>query len=197
MVHAGRPTELVTTSAAALRDLVEDVLEVARLDTPGVEQAHLQNVSISALACRAIACGGRDAELRVCRDATVRADPRRAERVLVNLITNAYRHAAPPVTVEVDGPRMRVREHGPGFPATLLNHGPQRFHTTASTRGLGLGLTIAVGQVRVLGADLRLENPADGGAQATLALTPAAHGPDTSGEHPSHPGDEAMRCRVK
>jgi hypothetical protein len=41
-----------------------------------------------------------------------RTDPRRVERVLANLAANALRHGAPPVEVEVDGPVVRVRDHG-------------------------------------------------------------------------------------
>ncbi|KOG69989.1 hypothetical protein ADK38_40905, partial [Streptomyces varsoviensis] len=37
-------------------------------------------------------------------------------------------------------------------------------------QGLGLGLTIAAGQARVLGARLRFTNPPAGGAEAILDL---------------------------
>ncbi|MEX2973798.1 ATP-binding protein [Streptomyces sp. C184] len=55
--------------------------------------------------------------------------PRREERILANLLTNAHRHGAPPVTLDVDGTTLHVRDHGPGFPTDLLTHGPQRFRT--------------------------------------------------------------------
>jgi C4-dicarboxylate-specific signal transduction histidine kinase len=76
------------------------------------------------------------------------------------------------VEVTVEGRTVVVRDHGPGFPRDLLAAGPRRFHTGAAERGSGhgLGLTIALGQARVLGAELRLENAPDGGAVATLRL---------------------------
>jgi signal transduction histidine kinase len=103
---------------------------------------------------------------------TVETDPRRLERIVANLVVNAHRHGAGPVQVTVDGPTVVVRDHGPGFPDDLLLHGPRRFHTGARERGSGhgLGLTIALGQARVLGAELLLANAPDGGAVATLRL---------------------------
>ncbi|GGU70870.1 two-component sensor histidine kinase [Streptomyces albospinus] len=187
LLPPGRPTELVTASAAALRDLVEDVLEVARLDVPGVEQAQCEDVRVSALARRAVGQTGRDAEVVVHEDATVRTDPRRAERILANLVANAYRHAAPPVEVQVDGATVRVRDHGPGFPADLLTQGPRRFRTGARGTGLGLGLTIVVGQARVLGARVRFDNLPDGGALATLSLTPESSGTPETSDAPASP----------
>ncbi|MFH9608364.1 sensor histidine kinase [Streptomyces sp. NPDC017448] len=104
----------------------------------------------------------------------VETDPRRVERIVVNLVANAHRHGAAPVEVTVAGARIAVRDHGPGFPSELLEHGPQRFRTGASERGRGhgLGLTVAQGQAEVLGARLSFANAPGGGALATLDLAP-------------------------
>jgi signal transduction histidine kinase len=110
--------------------------------------------------------------LRVVRESTVRTDRRRVERILDNLVANAIRHGTPPVEIEVEGRTVRVRDHGPGFPAHVLEHGPQRFRTGAPERGqgTGLGLTIAAGQAAALGASLGFANVPDGGALAVLEL---------------------------
>ncbi|MGW7366490.1 ATP-binding protein [Streptomyces sp. NPDC054841] len=175
LLPPGRPTELVSGGVYHLRLLVEDVLEVARLDVPGVEQAQREQVLLGELARRAAAATGRDVEVRVHSDEVVETDPRRVERILANLITNAYRHGAAPVTLDVDGTAVSVSDHGPGFPADLLTEGPQRFRTGARERGtgIGLGLTIVMGQAQVLGAQVTYANLPKGGAQATLDLTPA------------------------
>lgn len=74
----------------------------------------------------------------------------------------------------VDGATVVVRDHGPGFPAELLAHGPQRFRTGAAERGRGhgLGLTVALGQARVIEARLEFTHAPDGGAMATLRQPP-------------------------
>ncbi|MFC7306182.1 sensor histidine kinase [Streptomyces monticola] len=172
LLPPGRPSELVQGSAWRLRELVDDVIEVARLDV-SAEQAETEVRDFGALVRKAAAAGaaGQDGvTVTVLRDAEVETDPRRVERVVANLVSNALRHGAAPVTVAVDGAVARVRDSGPGFPPAVLTNGPQRFRTGERDKGLGLGLTIAQGQARVLGARLRFENPEDGGALAVLDL---------------------------
>ncbi|MDN3294213.1 HAMP domain-containing sensor histidine kinase [Streptomyces ficellus] len=169
----GKAESMVKERAARMRDLMEDVLEVARLDNGG-EEADVRLVELGTLARRAVrAVEDSGVRLDLVADAFVETDARRVERVLTNLVSNALRHGAPPVVVEVEGGVVRVRDEGDGFPAHLLAHGPQRFHTSAVGTGLGLGLTIAAGQARVLGARLTFTNPEDGGACAVLDLSPS------------------------
>jgi signal transduction histidine kinase len=188
LLPPGRPTELVRDRVAALRTLTEDLLEISRLDT-GRERLELDGEHLSAVAERVVraAAGatGADAEVRVVRDVYVDTDRRRLERVLGNLVVNAHRHGRPPVTLTVDGPVVTVRDHGVGYPAYLVEHGPQRFRTEGGARGHGLGLTIALGQAEVLGARLEFANAPDGGAVARLTLPerpPQTAGGGRSGE---------------
>ncbi|WP_237320210.1 HAMP domain-containing sensor histidine kinase [Streptomyces sp. JJ36] len=209
----GRPTELVRNRAQALRQLVEDVLEVARLDGAR-ERAELQDVALGEFVRRRVRVAAPDAYVRVVGESepadaadaghpgdpagppgtgdvagdapgggqgtVVTTDPRRLERILGNLLANAERHGRAPVEVTVDGRRIRVRDHGPGFPRELLVDGLSRFRTGSSdrsTRGHGLGLTIAAGQARVLGARLTFRNVEpgepghpDGGGTGAVAV---------------------------
>ncbi|MEC3996224.1 HAMP domain-containing sensor histidine kinase [Actinacidiphila sp. DG2A-62] len=165
LLPAGRPAELVRDRVHALRTLVEDVLEVARLDG-AAEHADLQEVALGDFVRRRVQALAPEATVVVDEDAVVQTDPRRLERILGNLLANAARHGRGPIEVVVDGPFVRVRDHGPGFPADLLREGPSRFRTGSSDRagaGHGLGLTIAAGQARVLGARLTFRNVAADG----------------------------------
>ncbi|BFV60146.1 histidine kinase dimerization/phospho-acceptor domain-containing protein [Kitasatospora sp. CMC57] len=164
-------TDLVRTQVRALRGLVEDLLEVSRLDA-GAESARLDVVPLGDLIAQVSMQGDGDTRLRLLAPAAVRTDPRRVERIVTNLVANAHRHGASPVEVTVTGSRITVRDHGPGFPDALLAEGPQRFRTGAAERGQGhgLGLTIATGQAAVLNARLTFANAPDGGAVATLDL---------------------------
>ena len=74
------------------------------------------------------------------------------------------------MTVTVDGPAVTVTDAGPGYPEYLLTTGPQRFRTEGMNKGHGLGLTIAVGQARALGATLTFRNREEGGAEARVTL---------------------------
>jgi signal transduction histidine kinase len=180
LLPPGRPSELVKGSAQRLRELVDDVIEVARLDASS-EAPETEPLAWGDLVRKAVAsvAAARDGvEVVVVRDAEVETDPRRFERIVANLVTNALRHGAAPVRVEAEAGVLRVYDSGPGFPEQILRAGPQRFRTGAHEAGLGLGLTIALGQAQVLGARLRFENPSGGGALAVLDLRHAVTAPD-------------------
>ncbi|MDG9682632.1 HAMP domain-containing sensor histidine kinase [Streptomyces sp. DH18] len=166
-------TGLVRDRLRALNALVEDLLEISRLDA-GAERARLDPVPLGELVADVVRRTGTDTRVAFGAAEVVQTDPRRVERIVVNLVTNAHRHGAAPVEVTVTGARIAVRDHGPGFPPDLLERGPQRFRTGASERGRGhgLGLTVAQGQSEVLGARLAFANAPGGGALATLDLAP-------------------------
>ncbi|MFJ5775147.1 two-component system sensor histidine kinase CseC [Streptomyces sp. NPDC093094] len=196
LLPPGRPTELVLDRAKAMRTLVEDVLEVARLDGAS-ERAELQDIMLGEFVARRVTAKDPNAEVLVVHESEVTTDPRRLERVLFNLLANAARHGRPPIQVTVEGRVIRVRDHGPGFPEDLLAEGPSRFRTGSVDRaghGHGLGLTIAAGQARVLGARLTFRNvrppgapdqmPADG---AVAVLWLPEHAPTNTGSYPMLP----------
>ncbi|MET8689925.1 HAMP domain-containing sensor histidine kinase [Streptomyces sp. NPDC004732] len=171
LLPPGETEDLLRARIRDLRDLVEDLLEVSRLDA-GAEQASRAPVPLAAVVREAVARTGLSTEVVTTAEPVVRTDPRRLERIVGNLVVNAHRHGRAPVEVTVAEHSVAVRDHGPGFPADLLREGPRRFRTGAQERGggHGLGLTIALGQARVLGAELRLSDAEGGGAVAVLHL---------------------------
>ncbi|MEJ8670531.1 HAMP domain-containing histidine kinase [Streptomyces sp. NBC_01017] len=196
LLPPSRLTELVLDRAKAMRTLVEDVLEVARLDSAS-ERAELQDLMLGEFVSRRVAAKDPDIEVRVVHESEVTTDPRRLERVLFNLLANAAKHGRPPIEVTVEGRVIRVRDHGPGFPEDLLADGPSRFRTGSSDRaghGHGLGLTIAAGQARVLGARLTFRNVRPAGAPehvsaegAVAVLWLPEHAPTNTGSYPILP----------
>ncbi|MGW0118404.1 ATP-binding protein [Streptomyces sp. NPDC003327] len=177
LLPEGRPSELVRDRVRAMRGLTEDLLEISRLDARNetVDLAVHELGPLAERVVRGLRASGAETEVRIVRDATVETDRRRLERVLGNLVANAHKHGAPPVVLTVDGPVVTVRDHGPGYPAYLLESGPQRFRTESGGKGHGLGLTIAVGQAEVIGAALVFANREDGGgAEARLRLPESA-----------------------
>ncbi|MFF9352483.1 sensor histidine kinase [Streptomyces sp. NPDC014734] len=184
LLPESEPTDLVRDRVRVLRGLVDDLLEISRLDT-GTERADIQPVPLDELAEESVRRTGLDARLTVTgRRPVAETDPRRLDRVITNLIVNAHRHGRAPVEISIEGTTIVVRDHGPGFPQDLLDRGPRRFRTGSAERGHGhgLGLTIAMGQAQVIGARLTLTNATPHGAVATLDLERAAPCPG-----PDHP----------
>ncbi|MGW3404636.1 sensor histidine kinase, partial [Streptomyces zhihengii] len=119
LLPPGRPSELVRDRAQAMRTLVEDVLEVARLDSAS-ERAELQEIQLGEFVARRVRSLHPDSVIRIVHESWVSTDPRRLERILGNLLTNAVKYGGGPVEVTVEGRVVRVRDHGPGFPEDLL-----------------------------------------------------------------------------
>ncbi|MFE2156087.1 sensor histidine kinase [Streptomyces lavendulae] len=171
LLPEGRPKEMINDRLGALHRLTEDLLEISRLDS-GVERADLSRVELGRAVERAVTATRLPAEVRVVRDAVVLTDRRRLDRILANLLVNAHKHGRPPVEVTVEGPVVVIRDHGPGYPAELIEQGPKRFRTgdPGRGRGHGLGLTIVAGQAAVLEITPVFANAPDGGALTTLRL---------------------------
>ncbi|MEU1229364.1 HAMP domain-containing sensor histidine kinase [Streptomyces sp. NPDC005828] len=178
LLPEGEATDMVRDRIGVLRDLVEDLLEISRLDA-GAEEPRFRPVALAELVRESVARTGTTAQVTADETAVADTDPRRLDRIVANLVVNAHRHGAGPVEVTVSERTITVRDHGPGFPADLLARGPQRFRTGTAERGRGhgLGLTIACGQAAVIDATLEFTNhPDDGGAVATLRLPEEAPG---------------------
>jgi signal transduction histidine kinase len=161
---------MVQERAAALAELVEDLLEVMRLDAGG-ETARQEEFDLVRLVRDVVGERVPEAVVDAPEHLVVQSDPRRLERVLGNLVDNARRHGADPIEVRVDPVAMAVtvRDHGRGF-GEFLDYAGDRFAMASADRagGSGLGIAIAKGQARVLGGELILAD--DDGAVATLRL---------------------------
>jgi signal transduction histidine kinase len=161
---------MVRERAGVLKSLVEDLLEISRLES-GTEVAERRAVDISGLA-KDLTRGRDDVHVDAEGPAPAVTDPRRLARVVSNLLDNAERHGARPITVTVRPERIEVRDHGPGFTEAMLGAGTERFAKGDAARGggSGLGLAIASAQLRLLGGTLALENAPGGGAVVTVLL---------------------------
>jgi signal transduction histidine kinase len=168
-----RAARMVRERASALAALVEDLLEVMRLDS-ATETARPDEFDLVRLVADVVRGRAPEAELRMPPTCPVVSDPRRIERVLVNLLDNARRYGRAPIVVSV-GPdaSITVRDNGDGF-GDFISRAGDRFALAAPERGkgTGLGLAIARGQARVLGGRLELRD--EGGAVARLVLPGAA-----------------------
>ncbi|MFF7337726.1 ATP-binding protein [Streptomyces sp. NPDC008163] len=169
---------LISTETGKLATLVEDLMEISRFDARAAE-LHLDEVDVAETVRKTLQ--GRRWEGRVATGLPdgVRAvlDPRRFDVVVANLVGNALRHGAEPVTVRVRGGDrlvVEVEDSGPGIDAAVLPHIFDRFYKADAARtrsaGSGLGLAIAQENVRLHGGTVCAANRPGGGAVFTVEL---------------------------
>jgi two-component system sensor histidine kinase MtrB len=175
---------LLIKDVSRLADLVQELLELARLDA-GHESVQLERLQVDealAAVCRAWAHEDQAIVPVVAPGLEVFADRARFRRVVSNLISNAVQHGGGDVTIHarrVGGEvAIDVADRGPGIPPGSLERIFDRFYkedTARSASGSGLGLAIAMEQARLQGGRLRAGNRPDGGASLTFTL-PAPEG---------------------
>jgi signal transduction histidine kinase len=105
------------------------------------------------------------------------------QRIVVNLVENAFVHGAPPVQVvvtEQDGyVVVRVADAGPGMPEDLLARATARFTRAPDARarpGSGLGLALVEQLVAEAGGELRLCHGGHHATWGTSAPVDCEHG---------------------
>lgn len=158
-----------TRSGRRVEQLLANVLAMARNDLQDLV-AQSEPVAVEPLVKLALADlgGDHDTTVRVAPGLVVLADPSQLRTVLGNLVTNAHRHGAPPVTVEAhaDGEQVliTVTDAGPGVDPEFAPRLFDRFSRGGTTApGTGLGLYLARLMCRAAGGDLHHE-PGAGGA---------------------------------
>ncbi|MGB2571942.1 ATP-binding protein [Micromonospora citrea] len=180
-----RTAELLVADVVRLRSLVEDLMEISRLDA-GREPVTVRAVDTLALLDALVTAHGWADRVVVDGDpVTVRTDPRRLERILANLIGNAVTHGRGDLraTAARRGPLLvyEVSDRGPGIAAEHLPHLFERFYKADPARsgpGSGLGLAIARENARLLRGDLTVRSAPGVGTtfRLTLPVTPAPDG---------------------
>lgn len=180
---ARRSASLMVEEVHRLRNLVLELLELARIDaaaeSPVTEPLELAPAIDAVVAPAVAGAGADDAAVQVdaAPGLVVAADRARFRRVLGNLVENALRHGAPPVqiTARADGrwAVIEVRDHGPGLqvadPAVLFDRFV-KLDRARTSGGSGLGLAIAAGHTATMGGHLEASDHPDGGARFLLRL---------------------------
>jgi two-component system sensor histidine kinase MtrB len=172
-----RPAELLIADVARLRRLVEDLMEISRLDA-GRESVHAETVDLATLVAAVVHGRGWADHVRLDGgDVAVTSDPRRLERIVANLVGNALEHGGRGVAVHVgrdaDGAVVEVDDRGPGISPEQLPHVFERFYKADPARsggGAGLGLAIAQENARLVGGQLDVWSRPGEGTRFTLRL---------------------------
>lgn len=195
---AARPAEaaqVIYDEAARMRRLVEDLLELARLEsgqTPIRHEVMQLGAILEASAARFQLRAGQQGVALSCQIdplPPIVGDPDRVAQVATNLLDNALIHTPSGGRIDVrarpegQGVEFSVQDTGKGIPPEDIDRIFERFYQADKSRarsegqGTGLGLTISREIVQSLGGTIRAESPAGSGA-AFIVWLPTPHPTD-------------------
>ena len=182
----------IRTQTEILSGLVEDLFDLAMIDA-GALTLELRDEPLGELVEDCLEALGPEARSREIRlesrlgadDPEVRVAPDKVRRVLLNLLTNAVRHAPPRGAVVVVVERdtdyvvVAVEDDGDGLANVAEQRMFERFWRDDESRarasgGAGLGLAIAQGLIQAHGGEIWAENRREGGARVAFTLPLAA-----------------------
>ena len=197
-----RPAELLIVDVARLRRLVEELMEISRLDA-GAESVRTETVDLASLVTAVVRAQGWDGRVRFdAEEVFVTSDARRLERIVGNLVGNALEHGGRGVTVRIGrdgvGAFVEVADDGPGIAAEHLPHLFERFYKADPARsggGTGLGLAIAQENARLLGGEIDVWSEPGKGSRFTLRLPVAEPLPIGDGGVAGAPEDGSRQSK--
>lgn len=187
--EAVRFLEIIQRNADHMGELIEDLTDLSSIET-GAATLHLGAVDVAELA-RGLAermgpvARRNDVEIVVDLPARfpIRADRRRLEQMLTNLVDNAIKFNRPGgrvrihATLDEGRPVLFVEDTGAGIPADSLARVFNRFYQvnqerSRQVRGTGLGLAIVKHLMRLHGGTVEVQSELGRGSKFTLAFPP-------------------------
>ena len=186
--RAGRFVDIIDRNAQRLHELIEDLLELSRLES---NQFQLKQETVDVLGtANLVASLFRErAEKKkvklVVKSApkpvSLRTDQRALEQVLTNLVDNAIKYCPAGSTIAIDANEMeettfvRVQDDGPGIDPKHLPRLFERFYRVDAGRsrdvgGTGLGLSIVKHLAEAMGGEVDVESAVGRGSKFTLTL---------------------------
>jgi signal transduction histidine kinase len=181
------PRDPVTVQLAdevrSLSRLVNELLRFAQAEEAMVGERHPVDVAAAARqVCEELAPVALTRQQEIEFDgpaapALASGQPDLLEVAIRNLVDNALRHSPPRSTVSVtveNGPRLLVKDRGPGVPDAQREAIFQRFWRADRGRsgGAGIGLALVRRIAQLHGGDVRVEDRPGGGARFVLTLAP-------------------------
>ncbi len=173
----------VMKSSAALLAIINDILDLATIDTGALELA-LRDIDVLDT-IRSAAEGVQDRLSESALNLQVvalpnlgsfRADAKRLRQILFNLLSNAIGFSAPGQTVTLAALRrgteivIKVSDQGRGIPDDVITHVFDRFHSNtigSRHRGVGLGLSIVKSFVELHGGRVLIDSAPGQGTTVT------------------------------
>ncbi|HYO95078.1 MAG TPA: ATP-binding protein [Polyangiaceae bacterium] len=183
---------IIERNAARLQDLVEDVLNLSRIESRELRLV-MEPLDLRATYGQVISLFRERAERKritlsneaMVGLARVVADRRAIEHVLTNLVDNAVKYCTAGCSVRVgavelpDAVRLFVADSGPGIEPRHLPRIFERFYRVDAGRsrelgGTGLGLSIVKHLVEAMGGSVQVESATGRGTTFSFTLPKAA-----------------------
>lgn len=168
--------KLAQNNAKRLMDLVNDILDIEKLESDRIE-LEMEEIDIIKLVRQAYADNlpyANHHNVRFCmknyeEEIGIRGDVRRLGQVLANLLSNAAKFSdendTVTISVEQEGGSVRigVEDTGPGIPPDAIEKIFGKFYQVDSTdtrgkQGTGLGLAISQSIIRQHGSELKVKS---------------------------------------
>ena len=183
---------LLTTDVATFQSLVEDLLDIAKADA-GTDALVNEVLPFNELVNQCVLSATRRHQLpttslhsELPREYYVSVDRRRFERVITNLLENAYRYGGGRVTVTMlpsdGGVEVAVDDNGPGIAPDERERVFERFYRgdLASRRGnahgTGLGLALVSEHVKRFAGRVTITDSPLGGCRMVVWLPTVEEG---------------------
>jgi two-component system, OmpR family, phosphate regulon sensor histidine kinase PhoR len=185
---ASKFLDIVERNARRLQTLIEDLLELSKLDAQKYRprRERLELTSLFALVTGQLRERAERKSVRLvtrsgAKTPPLDADGRALEQVLVNLVDNAVKYCPTGATVTLaaeageHGVRLTVSDTGPGIEAKHLPRLFERFYRVDAGRsrelgGTGLGLSIVKHLVEAMGGEVGVESTVGRGSTFTVDL---------------------------
>jgi two-component system sensor histidine kinase VicK len=185
-----RPVASLNRNTQRLRRLIEDMLDVSRLERGRVslrfrplDLTRLAEEAIAELAEYASQLGQR-LTLKTSTAVPVEADGDKIHQVIVNLLGNAIKHTSRGGAIEVytgteaEHGLVRVKDNGSGIPANIRerlfepfsDYTETKHHSSRGPDSAGLGLYIARGIIDLHGGEIRVITAEGVGTEFTVLL---------------------------
>lgn len=156
----------VVDDARRLERVLGNLLQLTRVESgfvPAREDIPVEEVVGGALTRMEAALAGWSVVLDVPSELTIAVDPVLFEQVLINLIDNALKHGAPPLTLRArraDGAIViELGDGGAGVPDSLRAQLFDKFARAGTAPGAGLGLAVVRAIVAAHGGRVELVAP--------------------------------------
>jgi len=165
--------------ARRLEMLANDLLDMARLES-GRLDLHIEDVHLASAIEQTLSyvAQGATVEVRIDPALSVRADPRRLEQIVYNLVANALKHAEPPFTITAshkDGQvRLDVADRGRGVSPEDQPYLFEAFRSESESGSVGYGLAIVKALVEAHEGEVWYEDVEPRGARFSVLLPKGA-----------------------